>query len=136
MQHDPQIQERPVQPYLAVRRGLTDGDRSAADTAAHFIPEEARPMPRHRTATRDDWLVARRDLLEKEKELTRRSDELARERLELPWVALEKEYRFETPEGPGVPAEELLPLVYGAGGLWAFIRARGSMTRTERSRPR
>ncbi len=57
------------------------------------------PTTAHPTATREEWLVARRELLEKEKELTRRSDELARERLELPWVPVEKEYRFETPEG-------------------------------------
>jgi predicted dithiol-disulfide oxidoreductase (DUF899 family) len=56
-------------------------------------------MTAHRTATHDEWLEARRELLEKEKELTRLSDELARERLELPWVPLAKEYRFETTEG-------------------------------------
>jgi predicted dithiol-disulfide oxidoreductase (DUF899 family) len=60
---------------------------------------------RHRTATRDEWLAARRELLAKEKELTRLSDELARERLELPWVPLEKEYRFETTEGTKTLAE-------------------------------
>src|ERR671937_2734244 len=55
-------------------------------------------MP-HKTATRDEWLAARLELLEAEKELTRRSDELARRRQELPWVRIEKEYRFETDEG-------------------------------------
>jgi len=63
------------------------------------------PTTAHRTATREEWLVARRELLEKEKELTRRSDELARERLELPWVPVEKEYRFDTPEGTKTLAE-------------------------------
>ena len=58
-----------------------------------------------RTGTQREWLAARRELLVKEKELTRRSDELARERQELPWVALEKEYRFETPDGTKTLAE-------------------------------
>jgi predicted dithiol-disulfide oxidoreductase (DUF899 family) len=49
--------------------------------------------------TREEWLAARTALLEREKELTRRSDELARERRELPWVAVEKRYEFETDEG-------------------------------------
>jgi predicted dithiol-disulfide oxidoreductase (DUF899 family) len=49
--------------------------------------------------TRKEWLAARLELLEKEKELTRRSDEVARLRQELPWVRIEKDYRFETDEG-------------------------------------
>ena len=53
----------------------------------------------HKTGTRDEWLAARLKLLEAEKELTRRSDELARRRQELPWVRIDKEYRFETDEG-------------------------------------
>jgi len=53
----------------------------------------------HTTGTRQEWLAARRDLLQAEKELTRRSDELARRRQELPWVRVDKEYRFETDEG-------------------------------------
>jgi predicted dithiol-disulfide oxidoreductase (DUF899 family) len=54
---------------------------------------------KHKTGTRDEWLAARLDLLKAEKELTRRSDELARRRRELPWVCIEKNYRFETDEG-------------------------------------
>jgi predicted dithiol-disulfide oxidoreductase (DUF899 family) len=50
-------------------------------------------------ATREDWLAARLDLLKAEKELTRRSDELARRRTELPWVRIDKDYRFETDAG-------------------------------------
>src|SRR5204862_847458 len=49
--------------------------------------------------TREEWLAARRALLEEEKELTRRSDELRRRRQELPWVRNDKEYRFDTDEG-------------------------------------
>ena len=56
-------------------------------------------MARHTIGTRDEWLSARLDLLAAEKELTRRSDELARRRQELPWVRIDKEYRFETDEG-------------------------------------
>jgi predicted dithiol-disulfide oxidoreductase (DUF899 family) len=56
-------------------------------------------MTDHKTGTRDEWLAARLELLEAEKELTRRSDELARRRQDLPWVRIEKEYRFETDEG-------------------------------------
>jgi len=47
----------------------------------------------------EEWLTARLDLLKAEKELTRRSDELSRQRQELPWVPIDKEYRFETEDG-------------------------------------
>jgi predicted dithiol-disulfide oxidoreductase (DUF899 family) len=56
-------------------------------------------MAKHITGTRTEWLAARLDLLEAEKDLTRRSDELARRRQELPWVQIEKEYRFDTDGG-------------------------------------
>jgi predicted dithiol-disulfide oxidoreductase (DUF899 family) len=56
-------------------------------------------MTQHMTGTRQEWLAARLALLEAEKELTRRSDELARRRQELPWVRIDKAYRFETDEG-------------------------------------
>jgi predicted dithiol-disulfide oxidoreductase (DUF899 family) len=56
-------------------------------------------MTKHRTGTREEWLPARLELLEAEKELTRRSDELAQRRQALPWVRIDKEYRFETDEG-------------------------------------
>jgi predicted dithiol-disulfide oxidoreductase (DUF899 family) len=56
-------------------------------------------MTTHKTGTREEWLAARLPLLEAEKELTRRSDELARRRQELPWVRIDKEYRFEAGEG-------------------------------------
>jgi predicted dithiol-disulfide oxidoreductase (DUF899 family) len=60
---------------------------------------EKRTTTRHRTGTREEWLADRLDLLKAEKDLTRRSDELARRRQELPWVRVDKEYRFETDEG-------------------------------------
>ncbi len=56
-------------------------------------------MTKHITGTRDEWLAARVDLLKEEKELTRRSDELARRRQELPWVRVEKNYKFDTEDG-------------------------------------
>jgi predicted dithiol-disulfide oxidoreductase (DUF899 family) len=62
-------------------------------------------MTQHPIATRDEWLAARRDLLAREKHVTRLDDELARRRLELPWVRVEKAYRFETDEGTRTLAE-------------------------------
>jgi len=62
-------------------------------------------MTKHQTGTREEWLAARLELLRDEKELTRRSDELARRRQELPWVRIDKEYRFETEEGSASLAE-------------------------------
>ena len=56
-------------------------------------------MNTHTTGTREEWLAARLELLEVEKELTHRSDEVARRRQALPWVRIDKAYRFETDEG-------------------------------------
>jgi predicted dithiol-disulfide oxidoreductase (DUF899 family) len=56
-------------------------------------------MPTHKTGTREEWMAARLDLLAAEKELTRRSDEVARQRQQLPWVRIDKDYRFDTDEG-------------------------------------
>jgi predicted dithiol-disulfide oxidoreductase (DUF899 family) len=56
-------------------------------------------MTTHATASRAQWLAARLQLLEAEKELTRRSDDVARQRRQLPWVPVEKDYRFETEAG-------------------------------------
>src|SRR3954449_3168575 len=63
------------------------------------LRKERRAMTKHIISTRKEWLAARLELLKAEKELTRRSDELARRRQELPWVRVDKEYRFETDEG-------------------------------------
>src|ERR1700758_5063738 len=56
-------------------------------------------MAKHKTGTRKEWLAARRKLLKDEKEITRRSDDLALRRQELPWVRVDKKYKFETDEG-------------------------------------
>src|SRR5205814_8748461 len=60
---------------------------------------ENNQMNHPRVASRAEWLAARLELLKAEKELTRRSDDVARQRQELPWVRIDKEYRFETDEG-------------------------------------
>jgi len=59
----------------------------------------------HRIATREEWAAAREELLAREKEHTRLGDELARQRRELPWVRVEKEYRFDTGDGTRTLAE-------------------------------
>src|SRR5262245_39463496 len=53
----------------------------------------------HKIGTREEWLAARLALLEAEKNLTHRSDEVARQRQDLPWVRIDKSYRFETDDG-------------------------------------
>jgi predicted dithiol-disulfide oxidoreductase (DUF899 family) len=55
---------------------------------------------KHTTGSRDDWRKARLDLLNAEKEFTRRSDALAQQRQALPWVRVDKDYRFDTDAGP------------------------------------
>src|SRR5215471_10966182 len=62
-------------------------------------------MTEHRIGTQEEWQAERDELLRAEKELTRRSDELARKRRELPWVPVEKDYRFETVGGTKSLAE-------------------------------
>jgi predicted dithiol-disulfide oxidoreductase (DUF899 family) len=59
----------------------------------------------HQVVSRDQWLKARVELLKDEKELTRRSDELARRRQELPWVRIDKDYRFDTDGGTAALAD-------------------------------
>jgi predicted dithiol-disulfide oxidoreductase (DUF899 family) len=56
-------------------------------------------MTTHNTGTRDEWRAARLELLAAEKEHTRRGDELARQRRALPWVRIDKAYRFDTDAG-------------------------------------
>jgi predicted dithiol-disulfide oxidoreductase (DUF899 family) len=65
-------------------------------------------MATHALGNREEWLSARRELLKEEKELTRRQDELAQRRRDLPWVKVEKDYRFATEEG-----EAILPDLFG-----------------------
>src|SRR5436853_6999552 len=73
-------------------------------------------MTTRKTGTREQWLKARIELLKAEKEFTHRSDELARQRQELPWVSINKGYRFQTDEGSASLADlfrgRSQPLVY------------------------
>jgi predicted dithiol-disulfide oxidoreductase (DUF899 family) len=62
-------------------------------------------MTKHKVGTREDWLAAREQLLVREKEQTRLGDDIAQQRRELPWVPLEKEYRFDTQDGERTLAE-------------------------------
>src|SRR5262245_24592120 len=56
-------------------------------------------MTKNKKGTEEEWRAARVELLAAEKEVTHRSDELARRRQELPWVPVDKPYRFDTDEG-------------------------------------
>src|SRR5258708_5627469 len=62
-------------------------------------------MTKHRTGTRNEWLGERLKLLEAEKDLTQRSDEMAQRRQALPWVRVDKQYRFDTDEGSALLAD-------------------------------
>ena len=62
-------------------------------------------MTTHQTAARDEWMAARLRLWEAERELTHRGDELARQRLALPWVRIDKDYRFDTETGTATLAD-------------------------------
>lgn len=73
-------------------------------------------MTNHSTATRQEWLAARLHLLKDEKELTRQTDEVARRRQELPWVRIDKQYRFDTDEGPA----SLIDLFRGRSQLLVY----------------
>jgi predicted dithiol-disulfide oxidoreductase (DUF899 family) len=73
-------------------------------------------MTQHETGTHEQWLAARLELLEAEKELTRRSDELARRRQSLPWVRVDKDYRFDTEDG----AASLADLFAGRSQLLVY----------------
>jgi predicted dithiol-disulfide oxidoreductase (DUF899 family) len=56
-------------------------------------------MPEHRTGTREEWQAARGELAQLEAEQARRNEEIHRKRLDLPWVAIEKDYEFDTESG-------------------------------------
>jgi predicted dithiol-disulfide oxidoreductase (DUF899 family) len=73
-------------------------------------------MTTHRIGTREDWLAARAPLLAREKEHTRLADEIALQRRELPWVPVEKEYRFDTEHG----TRTLLELFEGRSQLIVY----------------
>src|SRR5438552_17797206 len=67
--------------------------------------EKADGLSDHEIVSREEWLIARRDLLKREKELTHLRDQLAAQRRALPWVKIDKKYVFDTPEGEVTLAE-------------------------------
>lgn len=73
-------------------------------------------MTRHTTGTRQEWLAARMALLDAEKEHTRRSDDLVRQRQALPWVRVDKAYRFDTDAG----SASLVDLFQGRSQLLVY----------------
>src|SRR4051812_23324454 len=78
--------------------------------------KDPKPSSGHRTGTREQCLAHRRERLEAEKQLTRQGDEVPRRRMELPWVPIDKQYRFETSEGsaslPGLSRGPSQLLIY------------------------
>ncbi len=74
------------------------------------------PGPAHAVVSRDEWIRARKALLSREKQLTRQRDELSRQRRELPWVRVDKAYRFEGPDG----VETLADLFRGRSQLIVY----------------
>ncbi len=101
-------------------------------------------MTNHLTGTRKEWLAARLELLEAEKELTKRSDAVAQRRQALPWVRIDKGYRFETEEGSATLADPLsraltaarLPFHVRArlqGGMPVLLGDRGRVRRHRRA---
>ena len=62
-------------------------------------------MTQHEIGTREEWLAAREQLLVREKEHTRLGDQMAQQRRDLPWVPVDKEYRFDTEDGEQTLAE-------------------------------
>jgi len=74
-------------------------------TQSITLEKKADGLSGHEFVSREEWLIARRDLLKREKELTRLRDQLAAERRALPWVKIDKEYVFDAPEGEMTLAE-------------------------------
>jgi predicted dithiol-disulfide oxidoreductase (DUF899 family) len=64
-------------------------------------------MPDHPVATHDEWLAARRELLAEEKDFTHLRDELSAKRRAMPWLRIDKDYRFDGPEGKNLTLGDL-----------------------------
>jgi predicted dithiol-disulfide oxidoreductase (DUF899 family) len=62
-------------------------------------------MPEHRTGTREEWQAARDELAQLEAEQAKQNEEIQKKRRELPWVAVEKDYQFDTADGKKSLAE-------------------------------
>src|SRR3954470_21594453 len=92
---------------------------SAGDSSGVSVRWRARygsAMPEHKVGTLEEWQAARDELLAEERPPPRRNDELTRKRRELPWVRVEKEYRFETAAG----AKDLAELFGGRAQLLVY----------------
>src|SRR5262249_29808388 len=91
--------------YLHCRRAAAEPGRAGRQARgihrqSRPVRKEGIPMTNHKVATRQEWQAARGELLTQEKELTRRGDPLAAAPRPLPRVPIEKDYRFDTTEGP------------------------------------
>jgi len=95
-------------------------------TQSITLEKKADGLSDHEFVSREEWLIARRDLLKREKELTRLRDQLAAERRALPWMKIDKEYVFDAPEGEMTLAE----LFDGRSQLFIkhFMMAPGQLT--------
>lgn len=102
-----------MQPTGKEARATNSNPRNPMSTTTLESPEV---NTNHQVATREEWLAARKELLEAEKAHTRAHDELARKRRELPWVKVEKDYVFETADG----SRTLADLFDGRSQLYVY----------------
>jgi predicted dithiol-disulfide oxidoreductase (DUF899 family) len=109
---------------MLVRRTIEERKRNMSTQTITL--EKTDGLFDHEIVSREEWLIARKDLLKREKELTRLRDQLAAERRALPWVKIDKEYVFDTPEGEVTLAE----LFDGRSQLFIkhFMMAPGQVT--------
>src|SRR5690606_14429375 len=94
------VADQPHGPDVSADGRLSPVAVAEASLRTCAAPNRRRLTMQHPIVSRDEWLTARRALLKAEKEVTHLRDKLAQERLALPWVRIEKEYVFATPEGP------------------------------------
>jgi predicted dithiol-disulfide oxidoreductase (DUF899 family) len=88
-------------------------------------------MTKHQSGTREEWMAARRELLDAEKDHMRRGDELAERRQKLPWVSIQREYVFETDDG----TKSLAELFDGRSQLLVYHFMFGSGFRVDEQNP-
>jgi predicted dithiol-disulfide oxidoreductase (DUF899 family) len=107
-----------------IRRTIEE--RKAKMSTQTITFENADILSDHEIVSREEWLIARKDLLKREKELTRLRDQLAAQRRALPWVKIDKKYVFDAPEGEVTLAE----LFDGRSQLFIkhFMMAPGQLT--------
>jgi predicted dithiol-disulfide oxidoreductase (DUF899 family) len=91
--------------WIAAVRRITTSTRRRLGSPGSTRKRREDAMTDHKVVGRQEWQAARDELLQREKQHTRMGDELARQRRELPWVEVDKEYHFDTEEGPRTLAE-------------------------------